>query len=325
MPILKEVDFAGRALGQYSNPAFFQDWGINPTCSSGGNPSAGCGNSDKGHRLNIVQNPANSDPNATVLQVTYLADMIGGSNTAMVFDAPFELPADYTNQGIWFQYRVMFDNNFKFTRGGKLPGLATSDVPTGCVPLPDPDLPGSTTRRMWHYYDPQLVPEGRFVLTSYLYHQQKEESCGDYFMMCRTSDGQIDPPQMPINPNCETPQFLQAGQWYVLTQFVRLNNFSATGESLQDGVVVEFIAADDPDAPGISSHTIIELNNLELRTRPDVVMDKIAMQTFFGGSTINWAPSENQFVYFDKFLVSTDVPPDIHLSQSQISRLGIKI
>lgn len=65
-----------------------------------------------------------------------------------------------------------------------------------------------------------------------------------------------------------------------------------------DGTLVEYI--DD--------HKVLDLSNQKWREGNQVAIDFIKMDTFFGGSTTDWAPSKDQYVYFDNFIVTTSNP-----------------
>jgi hypothetical protein len=120
---------------------------------------------------------------------------------------------------------------------------------------------------------------------SYQYSPYKKEECGDYYAIARRFD---------------------AGKWYTLTQQVMLNDVGqSNGQFRQwvDGVLV------------------LEQSGLLLRNASTISVSAIKMDTFFGGSTTDWAPATDQYVYFDDFragtasplsLVDTAKPPPPH-------------
>jgi hypothetical protein len=89
-----------------------------------------------------------------------------------------------------FEYKVRFDGDFPFTRGGKLPGLAGGNAPTGCV---NTDANGFSARLMWRQNG---------ALIGYLYDQDQGGDCGN---------------------NITTSHNFKAGQWYSLKERVKLN------------------------------------------------------------------------------------------------------
>lgn len=294
--VVRSVDFSNRVAGVYTREEFRQDWKINPTNSSGCIP--GPDNNYQDTRLHIEQAP---DGSGTALRVTYLANSVGGSS-AMVFQAPLydalggQTPGDapYTLARMIFE--VMFPDDFTFVRGGKLPGLASFDKPTGCID--NTDFSGFSARSMWHYRYPDVPmdsPEQQYVLDSYLYNPLKEERCGDYFMQCESPDGQVNPPLGPVNGICSLPVLVQRNVWYRLEQFVSLSNFAAEVPQ-SDGFVRQLV--DD--------ELRLSLTGLQLRKTPDVYITSIAMETFFGGSTLDWAPATPQHAYFRSFVVEAE-------------------
>lgn len=98
------------------------------------------------------------------------------------------------------EYKVRFDGNFPFTRGGKLPGLAGGNAPTGCVNV---DANGFSARQMWRT-GAQLV--------GYIYDQTQSGGCGN---------------------NITTSVNFKSEQWYSLKQRVRLNTGNTGNGVLQ--------------------------------------------------------------------------------------------
>jgi hypothetical protein len=178
------VDFSAMPAGPYPAEAFERDWHVAPGESAGITDG----------RLNIVPDPL--DPARNVLRVTYRAGRFGG-RSAMTFRAP--VPAGQTD--LWLQYRVMFDRDFAWVKGGKLPGLGGGTLPTGCVA--DGEFRGFTTRLMWR--------EGGQAF-SYLYYPGKSARCGDY---------------APLKAS------FRKGQWHVVMQHVVLNEPGQANGQLQ--------------------------------------------------------------------------------------------
>lgn len=237
-------NFQQHAAGNYTASMFSADWGFSPGASAGVNDS----------RLRIVVDPTSSSNRA--LRVTYRAGQIGGSS-ASVFT--YQIPGGPHTQ-LWLQYKVMFDANFSWVKGGKLPGLAgfTGTKPTGCVS--NSLLNGFSARFMWR-------ENGNGFL--YLYNPVKQEECGDY---------------SPLN------SFFTKGRWYTITSHVELGTANQ-----YNGVVTTYI-----DGAQVSRVT-----GLMLRNSSSVSIDKFLFETFFGGSTTDWAPATDQYSYFDDITIST--------------------
>ncbi len=64
------------------------------------------------------------------------------------------------------EYRIRFDGNYDFSRGGKIPGLAGGSAPTGCV---DTNGSGFSARMMWR-------ENGRLI--GYVYDNNQSSDCG---------------------------------------------------------------------------------------------------------------------------------------------------
>ncbi|MCE2596873.1 hypothetical protein K6Y31_19025 [Motilimonas cestriensis] len=241
-------NFNQHALGAYTASDFAADWAMPANASSG--IAAG--------RLDIVADPENAaNP---VLRVKYEAGQVGGGS-ASVFNYTL---AEANHEQLWLQYKVRFDDNFTWVKGGKLPGLAGWDSgqkPTGCVT--NSLLDGFSARFMWR--------ENGHAL-SYQYSPVKQEYCGDYD---------------------STYKFFKQGEWYTISTHVSLNNI---GQS--DGTIVAYI----------DGKQVLSLVGLTLRTNENVKINKLLFETFFGGSSSDWAPATAQYSYFDDIIISQESP-----------------
>jgi hypothetical protein len=98
-----------------------------------------------------------------------------------------------------FEYRIRFDGNFPFSRGGKIPGLGGGTAPTGCVTTTGA---GFSARMMWR--------EGG-ALIGYVYDNDQSTECGNAL-----------PTGFRFQPN----------QWHAIKERIRLN----TGRN-RDGIM----------------------------------------------------------------------------------------
>lgn len=237
-------NFQQHTTGVYTAARFSADWGFTPGASAG----------VADNRLSIVADPL--DANNRALRVTYKANQIGGSS-ASVFTYP--IPGGPHAQ-LWLQYKVLFDSNFTWVKGGKLPGLAgyNGTKPTGCVN--NSLLDGFSARFMWR-------ENGNGFL--YLYNPVKQDECGDYSPLA---------------------SFFTKGRWYTITSFVELGTANQ-----YNGAVTTYI-----DGKEVS-----RVSGLMLRNSTSVSIDKFLFETFFGGSTTDWAPTSDQYSYFDDITIST--------------------
>lgn len=200
------VTYEGLPLGCWQKEDYKKQWCDYPSSSSGA--SSAC-------RQEIITDPYN--PENTCMRLTLPANTTGGSSGGMTADIDIKqnYPAgsDCLDQPFvewetaFFQYQLMFEENFDWSKGGKLPGLTTyPDTPTGCID--NSDFDGNSVRYMWR-------ENGQLFL--YLYYPEKKERCGDYYTM-------------------SPPFYFAPGTWYTLTQEVYLNNIG-----LSDGYIKVWI------------------------------------------------------------------------------------
>ncbi|MBC8954864.1 polysaccharide lyase [Xenorhabdus sp. PB62.4] len=112
-------------------------------------------------------------------------------------------------------------------------------------------------------------------LFGYLYYPEKESRCGDY---------------VKLNTS------LKKGVWYTLTQYVKLNSIGK-----RDGIYIQYV----------DNKEVLRLNDIKLRNENNVFIDAIKWSSFFGGSTLDWAPPVEQYAYFDNFIVSLEKPNNV--------------
>jgi hypothetical protein len=99
-----------------------------------------------------------------------------------------------------FEYRIRFDDGYDFSRGGKIPGLAGGNAPSGCQTSTDV---GFTARQMWR-------EQGRLI--GYIYDMDQRAACGNAI---------------------ETGFNFGVGKWYRVKQRVKLNTGSERNGILQ--------------------------------------------------------------------------------------------
>lgn len=98
--------------------------------------------------------------NSKCLRVTYVPTSDGSERLTVGQTIPAAL--EYT-----LNYDVLFENDFEWVKGGKLPGLAPTNYTTGCK---DPNPNGWSVRMMWRRL-------GEPVL--YIYDQNRANRCGE--------------------------------------------------------------------------------------------------------------------------------------------------
>jgi hypothetical protein len=96
-----------------------------------------------------------------------------------------------SGRGYLFEYRIRFDGNFPWTKGGKIPGLAGGTAPTGCVAV---NGGGFSARMMWQ-------AGGRLV--GYIYDLDQKGNCGNVI---------------------DTGFSFKTGQWHSIKERVKINS-----------------------------------------------------------------------------------------------------
>jgi hypothetical protein len=110
------------------------------------------------------------------------------------------------------------------------------------------------------------------LLEGYIYNPDKVETCGDYYAS---------------NPIF----YFTQGVWYTLKQEIYVGD---------PGVDNGYIKA------WVNGLQVLDITNILLRKSPDIFIDEAKIDTFFGGSDNNWAPSTDQYAYFDQFNISIE-------------------
>lgn len=117
------------------------------------------GTSWKGNKRLKVESACGVN-NSKCLRVTYVPTSDGSERLTVGQTIPAAL--EYT-----LNYDVLFENDFEWVKGGKLPGLAPTNYTTGCK---DPSPTGWSVRMMWRTL-------GEPVL--YVYDQNRANRCGE--------------------------------------------------------------------------------------------------------------------------------------------------
>ncbi|MFP4661544.1 MAG: polysaccharide lyase [Halanaerobiales bacterium] len=189
MRIEKQVNFEKQEIGKYTTAKIEKDWGGPISWIDG--IEEGRANIVKDSNLSKILNKTanNSDMRisnySNVLECTYKEKKFGPHEAGVQWKSPLRPQDEY-----YLEYRLRFDENFEWVRGGKLPGLAGGSTPTGGHPEPD----GFSSRYMWR-------SNGEYEL--YLYWAGQSSIYGDM-----------------IKPGV----FFSKGVWHNLKQYVKLNN-----------------------------------------------------------------------------------------------------
>ena len=200
------------------------------------------------------------------LRLTYPKGCVGPNDpTACAAQARVVL-SEGSHDTLWLQYRILFEPDFQFVKGGKLPGLCGSQCNTGGhIPKGDD---GWSARNMWR-------AEGKVV--QYLYYAGQPGTYG--------VDVSYD-----YNKNKPALEFLRE-VWHTITEQVLLNTpGKANGRvrSWYDGQ----LAADS--------------SGYMFRTQDSMHINQFYLSTFFGGNDASWAPTADVHTQMDDIVISTD-------------------
>ena len=161
-------------------------------------------------------------------------------------------------------YWVRFGEGFDFVRGGKLPGLAGGTAPTGGARATGTN--GFSARMMWR---------AGGAVVQYLYSPEQTGVWGD------------DLPYDVPGAGGARRRF-RAGRWHHVKHRVRLNT---PGE--RDGVVQGWF----------DGELALDRRGLRFRDADTFTIDWLFFSTFFGGNEPDWAPTRDEHVDFDGFVV----------------------
>lgn len=114
-------------------------------------------------------------------------------------------------------------------------------------------------------------PTGEIV--QYVYHPDQPRMTGD--VMYWNLHGQV---------------YIERGTWHEIQTRVKLNTPGSTNGTIQSW---------------FDGELVFERNDLRFRDIEEIYVDLIAFSVFFGGADSSWAPTKNESIYFDDFLVSS--------------------
>ena len=210
------------------------------------------------------------------LQVLYPEGSVGSSdNTGGGAQWRADLGASYDE--LYLSYRLRFGEDFDFVRGGKLPGFSGGTANTGGN-VPD-GTDGWSARLHWRTDGSGGSPTTRDTanVVQYVYHPDQPGTFGQDIRWDDGDDGQW-------------AEF-ESDRWYTLEQRVVINT---PGEN--DGIIEAWL----------DGEKVLEVSNLRFRDVDSFAIDQVLFSTFFGGSSDIWAPTKDEYAFYDDFVVSTE-------------------
>lgn len=206
--------------------------------------------------------------NGHAMEVTYPAGSYGaGGASAFLSDVQFGMGLPKTFEELYVAYDIRFAVGFDFVKGGKLPGLCGADVNEA------PRTGCNTGGGYPTGYDGWSArgmwrEDGR--LENYVYHASQRNYYGDDEFWNVSA----------------TP-----GTWHRVQHRVVLNT-----PGMKNGILEAWF----------DGSKVLSLNNLEFRKTNSIGINLFYFSTFFGGNDASWAPSTDQTMNFDNFVLSTD-------------------
>jgi len=207
------------------------------------------------------------------LEVVFPANQFGSDGAvAFLNDLSFGSGIERNFEELYVSYDVKFSENFDFVRGGKLPGLCGYNV------TQDPRDGCNTGGGFPTGYDGWSArgmwrEDGK--LENYVYHADQFYEYGDDEYWTANAE---------------------RGTWHSFQHRIVLNTVGeANGivEAWFDGVKV------------LSSNTML------YRKTADIGINLFYFSTFYGGADPSWAPTSDQYIYFDNFRIATTPLPEI--------------
>lgn len=236
------------------------------------------------------------------LRAFYPKNKISGKETGF----RFEKFMTQSNEAV-LEYRVKFEEGFDFSKGGKLPGLAGSETGRGrgvygCNDDRNQRKKAFSTRLMWR-------ANGRLIYYAYApLHKDYVDHSNDIPNDARKKGQGRCGGDLTIDT-------LKVNRWYKIKQYIKLNTVT-NGNPNKNGIVKVWI------------NDVLEFqsNDFVLAGTTRVKANSIAFHTYRGGSTDDWASSEDGYAVFDDIKACTgckDVPDSGDSSTNQAPVVSI--
>ena len=202
------------------------------------------------------------------MQVTYPAGSYGaGGSSSFLSDVQFGMGLPKTYEELYVAYDIRFAVGFDFVRGGKLPGLCGSDVSQ--APRTGCNTGGGYPTG-YDGWSARGMWRENGELENYIYHASQRNYYGDDEFWNAAA----------------TP-----GVWHRVEHRVVLNT-----PGLKNGILEAWL----------DGTKVLSLNNIEYRKTNTIGINLFYFSTFFGGNDISWAPTTDQTMNFDNFVMSTN-------------------
>lgn len=195
---------------------------------------------------------------SNTLSVKLLKDEIGQAGGA-ICDIELQNAAEYT-----IEYKVKFQEDFQWTKGGKLPGLGGGEVYAGGQGVSAGD--GWSFRPVWHYYDG--VNNNQPFLAPYAYYVDQPGTYGDEF---------------------GKRYAIQDNVWYNIWIHIKMNIGTSNNGVLHIKV---------------NDNTLYYNNSFRWVTQNSGrEIDELMWDIFRGGVGPDYIATEDNLIYFDTFVI----------------------
>lgn len=226
-------------------------------------------------RCHIINDPAGV--RGKVLRVLYPKGGVGPSQGG----AQWKMNFNQSYDTLYVSYYVMLPADFDRIQGGKLPGLAGGTAPTGGKVSDGTD--GFSARIMWR--NRNTADGTQSAICQYMYYMESTNTWGEDFFWA-----------YPNPTRSSTRRYLVHGQWHNLKTRIIMNT-----PGTRNGRVTSWLDGE----LALDSAVMLRAEGA------DFGIDLFYFSTFFGGSDSTWAPSKDEYIYFDHFVFSTlDIPTD---------------
>jgi len=178
----------------------------------------------------------------------------GGASWRYRFEKSFE---EFTAE-----YKVMLNKDFKYIKGGKLPGLCGGSNPRGGTANISAKN-GFSARVMWR----ELGALEQYV---YFANQDSKKKHGTDFYW-KMNDGK---------PVCIFP-----GIWYTFKTYIKMNTIGQ-----KDGKIISWLDGEE-----------VLNTDIALRNDSSLGIDSFQFVTYFGGNDETWFPKKDEKIYFKDF------------------------
>ena len=226
-------------------------------------------------RVRIVTAAEASGEKGSSLAVSYPSGKFGTKHTG----TQWQLRLGRGYEELTLKYRIKFESGFDFVRGGKLPGLAGGNTPTGSDPVNGID--GWSGRFMWKT-DSRRWPGATRRQTAYPISYAK------YLKSGAKQDGSKADQVTWYDSNRRRVVF-KSGVWYKIRQQIKMND-----PGIANGIFRIWL----------NDELVLDQQDRLIRLKPELKIDCMYFSTFFGGSNDRWATSKDETIYFDDFEIS---------------------